>query len=115
MNKVASTAYEWLWEDYPRDECISQLPRITAVEGVVRHGAPMIFGDSQLRKIQVPVLLLIGGHEMICKPEVVFRRATRLVPGLRAEIVPDANHNAEYTAPDFVNTAILEFFAQPKD
>ncbi len=104
-------AYEWLWQDYPKDECIGQLRMITAVEGVMRHGAPVVFSDEELRKIRTPVLLLIGDHEMIYKPEDVFRRATRLVSGLKAEIVPNANHNAEYTAPDFVNAAILEFLA----
>jgi pimeloyl-ACP methyl ester carboxylesterase len=104
-------AYEWLWQGYPRDECIGQLRMITAVEGVMRHGAPVVFSDEELRKIRTPVLLLIGDHEMIYKPEDVFRRATRLVSGLKAEIVPNANHNAEYTAPDFVNAAILEFLA----
>jgi hypothetical protein len=48
---------------------------------------------------------------MIYKPEDVFRRATSLVPGLKTGSVPNANHNAEYTAPDFVNAAVLEFLA----
>jgi pimeloyl-ACP methyl ester carboxylesterase len=77
----------------------------------MRHGAPVVFSDEELRKIRNPVLLLIGDHEMIYKAEDVFRRATCLVTGLRAEIVPNANHNAEYTAPDFVNARILEFLA----
>ena len=104
-------AYEWLWQGFPRDEWIGQLRRITAVDGVMRHGAPVVFSDEELRKIRTPVLLLIGDHEMIYKPQDVFRRATSLVSGLKAEIVPNANHNAEYTAPEFVNTAVLEFLA----
>jgi pimeloyl-ACP methyl ester carboxylesterase len=103
-------AYEWIWQDFPKDECIAQLRMITAVEGVMRHGAPAVFSDEELRKIRTPVLLLIGDHEVIYKPEDVFRRATRLVSGLKAETVPNANHNAEYTAPDVVNGKILEFF-----
>jgi pimeloyl-ACP methyl ester carboxylesterase len=57
------------------------------------------------------VLLLIGDHEVLYKPERVIERATRLVPNLKAEIVPNANHVAEYTAPDAVNKKILEFLA----
>jgi hypothetical protein len=34
-----------------------------------------------------------------------------LVPGLKAEIVPNANHLAEYTAPDVVNEKVPAFFA----
>jgi pimeloyl-ACP methyl ester carboxylesterase len=33
---------------------------------------------------------------------------------LQVEIVPNANHNAEYSAPDFVNTRILDFLADKK-
>jgi hypothetical protein len=41
------------------------------------------------------VLLLIGDHEVLYKPERVIRRATQLVSDLKAEIVPNANHVAE--------------------
>jgi pimeloyl-ACP methyl ester carboxylesterase len=75
------------------------------------HGPPSVFSDKELSKILTPVLLLIGDHEVIYKPERVIQRATRLGPGLKAEIVPNANHIAEYTAADFVNAKILEFFA----
>jgi pimeloyl-ACP methyl ester carboxylesterase len=70
---------------------------------------PRVFSDEDLRKIQNPVLLLIGDHEVIYKPERVIRRATLLVQGLKAEIVPNANHCAQYTAPDVVNKKIMEF------
>jgi pimeloyl-ACP methyl ester carboxylesterase len=52
---------------------------------------------------------LIGDHEVIYKPEKAIARATRLMPNLRAEIVPNANHIVEYTAAEFVNKRILDF------
>jgi hypothetical protein len=57
------------------------------------------------------VLLLISDHEVLYKPERVIRRATQLVSDLKAEIVPNANHVAEYTAADVVNERILDFLA----
>jgi pimeloyl-ACP methyl ester carboxylesterase len=57
------------------------------------------------------VLLLIGDREVIYKSEKAIQRATRLVSSLKAEIVPGANHSAQYTASDFVNARILEFLA----
>jgi pimeloyl-ACP methyl ester carboxylesterase len=71
---------------------------------------PPVYTDDELRQIQTPMLLLIGDHEVIYNPERVIRRATRLVAGLKAEIIPNANHNAQVTAPDMVNEKILEFF-----
>ena len=75
------------------------------------HYAATPVDREELRKIRAPVLLLIGDHEVIYRPEKAIQRATRLVSGLKAEIVPGANHSAQYTAPDFVNARILEFLA----
>jgi pimeloyl-ACP methyl ester carboxylesterase len=104
-------AYDWIWQGYPKDECIAQMRAITSVSGVPHHVPPSVFSDEELRKIQAPTLLLIGDHEVIYDPERAIRRATRLVTGLRAEIVPNANHNAEYTAANAVNEKVLDFLA----
>jgi pimeloyl-ACP methyl ester carboxylesterase len=102
-------AYAWMWQGLPTDDCILQLRNITALNGLPHHGPPAVFTDDELRKIQTPILLLIGDHEVIYNPQKVIRRAMRLLPNLEAEIVPNANHNAQYTAPDLVNRKILDF------
>jgi pimeloyl-ACP methyl ester carboxylesterase len=103
--------YEWIWQDFPKESSIYRLRAVTALTGRPRHWSPTVFSDEELRKIQNPVLLLIGDHEVIYKPERAIERATRLVPNLRAEIIPNANHIAEYTAPEFVNEKVLEYLA----
>jgi pimeloyl-ACP methyl ester carboxylesterase len=90
---------------------MEQLRATSALTGRPRHWSPTVFSDEELKKIKTPVLLLIGDHEVIYKPEDAIRRATQLVAGLKAEIIPNANHIAEYTAADWVNAKILEFFA----
>jgi pimeloyl-ACP methyl ester carboxylesterase len=102
-------AYAWIWQGFPSDECIQQLRAITRVSGHPHHIPPSVFSDEELRKIQAPTLMLIGDHEVVYKPELAIRRATQLVTGLRAGIVPNANHNAEYTNADLVNQKILDF------
>jgi pimeloyl-ACP methyl ester carboxylesterase len=104
-------AYDWIWQDFPKESSIYQLRAVTAVTGVPRHWSPSVFRDEELRRIQTPVLLLIGDHEVIYKPERAIERATRLMPGLKAMIVPNANHIAEFTAAEFVNEQILDFLA----
>jgi pimeloyl-ACP methyl ester carboxylesterase len=104
-------AYDWIWQDFPREGSVFQLRAVTALTGRPRHWSPSVFSDEELCKIHTPILLLIGDHEVIYKPERAIKRATRLVFGLKAEIVPNANHIAEYTAADFVNKQILDFFA----
>jgi pimeloyl-ACP methyl ester carboxylesterase len=109
--RLVLKAYEWMWQGFPMDECISKLRTITALNGLPQHGPPAVFSDAELRKIRTPILLLIGDHEVVYEPEDVIPRATRLVPGLKAEVVPNANHNAEYTAAEVVNQKILDFLA----
>jgi len=75
----------------------------------VNQFAPHVFSNEELRQIQAPVLLLVGDHEVIYSPDAVIRRAIRFVPNLKARIVPNANHCAQYTAPEFVNRKIAEF------
>jgi pimeloyl-ACP methyl ester carboxylesterase len=103
--------YKWIWQDFPKEEAMGQLRATSALTGRPRHWSPTVFSDEELKKIKTPVLLLIGDHEVIYKPEDAIRRATQLVAGLKAEIIPNANHIAEYTVADWVNTKILEFFA----
>jgi pimeloyl-ACP methyl ester carboxylesterase len=112
--RMIQKAYAWLWQDFPMDECYANLRTISKVAGAryrpsINSAIPRVFSDEELRNIRTPVLLLIGDHEVIYKPASAIRRATRLVLGLKAEMIPNANHSAQYTAPDFVNTKILEF------
>jgi pimeloyl-ACP methyl ester carboxylesterase len=104
--------YNWIWQDFPKDEYMAQLRAVSAFYGRPRHWNPTVISDDELRKIKAPVLLLIGDHEVIYKPEAAIKRAKRLVPNLKAEIVLNANHIAEYTACEAINQFIMDFLAQ---
>jgi pimeloyl-ACP methyl ester carboxylesterase len=116
--RMVHHAYDWLWQGFPRDDVDTRLKAIAVVAGYPRYRpsknsfAPHVFSDAELRQIQAHVLLMIGDHEVIYSPKRVIRRATRLVQNLKAEIVPNANHSAQYTSPEFVNHAILEFLKE---
>jgi pimeloyl-ACP methyl ester carboxylesterase len=114
--RMVQKAYAWLWQGFPMDERFGQLRAYTKIAAYPRYrvsrnpAPPKVFSDAELRKIRAPVLLLIGDHEVIYKPKKVIERATRLIADLKAEIVPNANHNAQLTAADAVNKKILDFF-----
>lgn len=112
---MVKQAYDWLWQGFAMDDCMAHLRSLTSLYGTPRHCPPSVFTAEELRRIRVPVLLLIGDHEVIYRPERVIRRATRLVPGLQAEIIADANHTAQYTAADAINQKVLEFFSKPAE
>jgi pimeloyl-ACP methyl ester carboxylesterase len=111
-NSIIMSGFRWIWQNFPRDEIFMHYTELSKTSGFPSNQfMPPVYSDEQLRKIQTPMLLLIGDHEVIYNPERVIRRATRLVAGLKAEIVPNANHNAQVTAPDLVNDKILEFLS----
>ena len=113
--KMVHKAYDWLWQDFPMDEYYDRLKSISVIAGYPRYRPsrnsirPHVFSNNELRNIKNPILLLIGDHDVIYEPDRAIRRATTLIPSLKAEIIPKANHCAQYTAPDVVNEKVLEF------
>jgi pimeloyl-ACP methyl ester carboxylesterase len=67
------------------------------------------FTDSELRTVEVPVLLLIGERSVIYNPQRAYQRAVQLIPNLEAEIIPGASHALNAEKAEYVNARILEF------
>jgi len=111
FKRLIMGGFNWLWQGFPRDEEFTRYIEIGKTSGFPSNQlTPPVYNDNELRQIHTPMLLLIGDHEVIYNPERVIKRATNLVAGLRGEIIPNANHNAQVTAPDVVNKKILDFF-----
>jgi pimeloyl-ACP methyl ester carboxylesterase len=68
-----------------------------------------VFNDAELRRLEAPTLLLVGGRSVVYKPERAYRRAIRLVPDLEAEIIPEASHALTIEKSETVNARILQF------
>ncbi len=73
---------------------------------------PGAFTDDELRTMKNPILLLLGQEEVICNPAAAAERARRLVPNLRAELIPDANHDLTTSRAKIVDEKILEFLRE---
>jgi len=112
-NRVILSGFNWIWQDFPREASLKKQGELGKLCGFPSNSlTPPVYSDEELRAIQTPMLLLIGDHEVIYKPERVIERATRLVIGLKAEIVPNANHNAQVTAAEVVNKKIMDFLSE---
>jgi pimeloyl-ACP methyl ester carboxylesterase len=107
--KILEWAYDWIWQGFPIDSCIVRMRTIASVSGIPLHIGPSVFSDMELQQIKAPTLLLIGDREVIYDSDRVFARAKKLLPCLKAEMVRDANHNAEYTAAKEVNQKVVAF------
>jgi pimeloyl-ACP methyl ester carboxylesterase len=114
---MVQRAYAWLWQDFPKSPEYSELKSISIVAGYPRYRPslnsfrPAVISKKELQSVQAPVLLLIGDHEVIYKPEAAIKRARRWIPNIEAAIVPNGNHSSQYTAPEFVNSKIVEFLS----
>ncbi len=60
----------------------------------------------------VPTLLLIGDHEIMYEPHKAIDVATRLIPGLQSELIPNANHMLNSDQAVRVNQLITDFLNQ---
>ena len=72
---------------------------------------PVPFGDSELRRVAVPTLLLIGRNEVLYDPHAAVARARKLIPNLEAELIPRASHDMSFTRHDIVDARILAYFS----
>jgi pimeloyl-ACP methyl ester carboxylesterase len=110
--RLIMSGFNWLWQGFPRDEFFTHYTEIGKISGFpINQLTPPVYNDDELRRIRTPMLLLIGDKEVIYNPERVIKWATSLVAGLKGEIIPNANHNAQVTAPYTVNRKILDFLA----
>ncbi|HZG82492.1 MAG TPA: alpha/beta hydrolase [Brevibacillus sp.] len=75
-------------------------------------GFPYVFTDDELKSVQVPILLLLGEHEVMYDSQSALLRASALVPGIEAEIVKNAGHVVSMEQPEYVNQRVLRFLAK---
>jgi len=77
----------------------------------VRHLSFMrpVFTDEELREITVPILLLVGDHEIMYEPRKALDRAISLIPNIHAELIPDASHMLNKDQPELVIKEVLDF------
>jgi pimeloyl-ACP methyl ester carboxylesterase len=87
-----------------------------ALIAVTRAEAPAVsvtkasvFSGADLRAIDAPLMLLLGEHEQLYDAQETIRIAIRRKPGLRAEIVMNADHVAAMAQPKIVDRLIREF------
>ena len=76
---------------------------------------PSVFTDDELQQIKTQTLLLIGEQEVIYNPILAVKRAEQLIPNIKAEIIPDANHGLTMEQPVLVNKLILDFLNQGEE
>ena len=77
----------------------------------MRHVSFMrpVFTDEELRRIPAPILLRIGDREIMYEPQKTLDCATRLIPNIQVELIPNTNHMLNSDQPESVNAYVLKF------
>jgi pimeloyl-ACP methyl ester carboxylesterase len=74
---------------------------------------PPPFRDSQLRRLNMPIQLLIGEHDRVFSPHDVLKRARSNLPGLReAAILPGVGHGILRDNAELVMNHMRAFISQ---
>jgi 3-oxoadipate enol-lactonase len=63
---------------------------------------------EMLSKLDVPVLFIVGEHDMITPPDMIESAAAQ-VEGAEYRMIPGAGHSVYYERPDDFNAIVLEF------
>lgn len=74
-----------------------------------RRIMPTVFTDDELRTLHMPVLLLIGEHEVLYDAAAALNRARRLMPNCEGELVPDCKHDMYISQHQIVEPRVLDF------
>lgn len=74
-----------------------------------RRVMPGVLSDDELRSLQMPVLFLIGEHEVMYDAAKALARARQLIPNLEGELIPDCRHDMSLSQHQLVDARAVEF------
>lgn len=75
--------------------------------------SPTVLSDDKLQRIAVPTTVLIGDREVIYRggPQAALARAQRLIPDVRTQLIPGANHMLTVDCPTELANELLTALA----
>ncbi len=71
------------------------------------------FTDKELKALRIPVLLLVGDHDII-NDQKSLDRAKELMPNVKTGTIKDAGHFLSFDQPEIINNKILAFLDSKK-
>lgn len=75
----------------------------------IRRPAPLPLSEEELTTIRTPLDLVLGKRSLLVYAQRQVERVPRLIPGARAEIVPNTGHGPQIDHADEINRRMLSF------
>jgi pimeloyl-ACP methyl ester carboxylesterase len=100
-------------DSFMGSEIIFQMMLGLKYDNLAMKFIPKRLSDDELSRIKVPVLLLVGERENVNRgnPELVIKRAERLIDNIQTAVLPGAVHMLNAEEPDLVNSMINRFLS----
>lgn len=70
---------------------------------------PFVIPDHALRRLTMPVLVVVGATDFWCDPAAVIARVQRTIPQARIEQLPECDHLLLNDQPEWTMQAVLRF------
>ena len=70
---------------------------------------PNMLTDTELNKLSMPVLYLIGEHDTVCNPKLAIERLNKVAPEIKTELISGTGHDLMFTHTEMVNNTMLNF------
>jgi imidazolonepropionase-like amidohydrolase/esterase/lipase len=81
---------------------------------IARAANPTALDDSELQRISIPTMVLIGENEKIYSAYKAIERLDRVASHISKEMIPGAGHDLASVKADLVNKKVLEFLADKR-
>jgi len=66
------------------------------------------FSDAELRSLKIPILVLIGDHDVV-NNEKAIKKAHEVIPGVETALIKNAGHFLSIDQSEIVNQKIVDF------
>lgn len=74
-----------------------------------------VIQEHEWGELQIPILLLVGDHEIMYEPVKAIEQAKRKFPNIRTELIGDAGHFLLIDQPEQVKQKLLAFLENAPD
>ena len=107
--QVGARYLQWVAGRVPIDQPAGRLVMAGLRDYRMKLPMPSYGNDDALRRIELPVLALLGGRSVVHDPLTAARRAQTLLPDNRTEVWPEAGHGLPTEFPEQFNTRLMSF------
>lgn len=100
---------DWFLGDNPNLRTAFSEQFNLGLQGRPKVPIPILVSGKKLRKISIPVMLLLGENDVTISAERGVRRMKKFIPTARTEVISGVGHGMNYEATDQVDRLVLDF------